>query len=384
MGNGEQHKALRVLHLFSNCKWTGPAEPALNLCVALRAAGVEADFACAPDAGDSINMVMETARDRDIEPVLDLHLKKHQNPLRNWQDRATLKKILQRTRYDLIHCHLNNDHAIAAPVAKALGIPLVRMSYEGDGLEVSPRNQKLLESTDYLIQPAQVALDADAQHFNYPKDKMCVVPGAIDTERFDPQREVPDGRKWLKIPHDAFVVGIVARMQTHRRYEDLFEALHKLIQQNPNTHLIVVGRGTNQEKVGFQPVRDLGLEDNVHFTGYVGGENYVGMLKALDAGIYLVPGSDGTCRAVREILAMGKPVVAADRGMLREIVDHEKTGYIFDAHAQGLFEALNKLMQDRGHLRDMSRAACATAQERYSLDAQAKAVMAVYAQILSD
>ncbi len=33
---------MRVLHLFSNAKWTGPAEPALNLCVALRRAGVEA------------------------------------------------------------------------------------------------------------------------------------------------------------------------------------------------------------------------------------------------------------------------------------------------------------------------------------------------------
>ena len=43
---------MRVLHLFSNAKWTGPAEPALNLCVALRRYGVDADFACAPDAGE--------------------------------------------------------------------------------------------------------------------------------------------------------------------------------------------------------------------------------------------------------------------------------------------------------------------------------------------
>ena len=32
--------SIRVLHLFSNTKWTGPAEPALNLCVALRKIGV--------------------------------------------------------------------------------------------------------------------------------------------------------------------------------------------------------------------------------------------------------------------------------------------------------------------------------------------------------
>ena len=373
----------RVLHLFSNCKWTGPAEPALNLCVALRAAGMQADFAIAPDAGDSINMVVETARDRDIEPILDLHLKKHRNPVRNWQDQRTLDKLLKQTKYDLIHCHLNNDHCIAAPVAQKYGIPLVRMSYEGAGLPANPRNAKLLTQTDHIIQPAQAALEADAANFNFPQEKMTIVPGAIDTERFDATREVPDGRKWLKIPHDAFVVGIVARMQTHRRYEDLFEALHKLVQAQPNTHLIVVGRGTNQDKVGFQPVRDYGLENNVHFTGYISGENYVGMLKAFDAGIYLVPGSDGTCRAVREILAMGKPVVAADRGMLREIVDHEETGYIFDGSTQQLHDALHTLQQDRAHLRTLSQNARQTALTRYSLHAQANAVMAVYDQVLS-
>ena len=370
--------APRVLHLFSNCKWTGPAEPALNLCVALRAAGVHADFACAPDAGDSINMVVETARDRDIEPILSMHLKKHRHPLYNWQDRKTLKRLLQEGNYDLVHCHLNNDHIIAAPVAKSLGIPLIRMSYEGAGLPVNGLNGKLLSSTAHLIEPSQQALDADAKNFNFDSSRMSVVPGAIDTGRFDPARQVPDGRSWLKVPQDAFVVGIVARMQTHRRYEDLFEALHRLVQAHANTHLIVVGRGTNQEKVGFQPVRDYGLEDHVHFTGYISGENYVGMLKAFDVGIYLVPGSDGTCRAVREILAMGKPVVAADRGMLPEIVDHEETGYIFDGSADGLFDALHGLLKDRNRLRDMGRNARATAVERYSLSAQAKAVMEVY------
>ena len=62
---------LRVLHLFSNSKWTGPAEPALNLCIGLRALGVHADFACAPNAGASVNKVAETARDRVLAQAID-------------------------------------------------------------------------------------------------------------------------------------------------------------------------------------------------------------------------------------------------------------------------------------------------------------------------
>ena len=36
---------MKILHLFSNAKFTGPAELALNLCVTLRSLGVDADLA---------------------------------------------------------------------------------------------------------------------------------------------------------------------------------------------------------------------------------------------------------------------------------------------------------------------------------------------------
>jgi hypothetical protein len=37
---------VKVLHLFANWKWTGPAEPAVNLAAALRDRGVSVEFAC--------------------------------------------------------------------------------------------------------------------------------------------------------------------------------------------------------------------------------------------------------------------------------------------------------------------------------------------------
>lgn len=371
---------MRVLHLFSNAKWTGPAEPALNLCVALRRAGVEADFACAPDAGKSINKVVETARDRGIEPILRFGLRKHRNPLFNWLDARALRRYLREHPYDLIHCHLDNDHRIAA--AASTGLPLVRSSYYGEGVPPGGDRGKVLRTAAFLIEPSRIALDHDARTFGFPTDRMEVVPGAVDTERFDPVREVPDGRRRLGIPYDAFVVGIVARMQTHRRYEDFWRALRQLADARPNVHVIVVGRGTRQEQVGMRPVRELGLEDRVHFPGYVDGEDYVGMLKAFDVKVYLVPGSDGTCRAVREALAMARPVVAADRGMLREIIDDGENGFLFDGDADGLARILESLASDRARTRRLGQAARDKALREFSLDVQARRVTDIYRRIL--
>jgi glycosyltransferase involved in cell wall biosynthesis len=130
-------------------------------------------------------------------------------------------------------------------------------------------------------------------------------------------------------------------------------------------------------------VKRLGLQDRVHFPGYLDGENYVGMLKAFSVKAFLTPGSDGTCRAVRECMAMRKPVVAADRGMLREIVDDGRDGIVCDGSADALFEALDRLASDRQLAHAMGLAARETAVARYSLEAQAGAVVKVYEQVLA-
>ncbi len=369
---------MRVLHLFSNAKWTGPAEPALNLCVGLRARGIAADFACSPDAGENINKIIETARDRGIEPITDLYLHKHRHPIKNYLDRRGLAGILRNRPYDVIHCHLDNDHGIAAGPANVAGIPLVRSSYFGLGLPEGRRHARLLARTAFLIEPSHAALEHDLAAFQYPRERAAVVSGAVDVARFDPARPTPDGRHRLNLPADALVIGIVARLQTHRHYDDLFEAMRRLVNDLPRAHLIVVGRGTRQEQVGFEPVRRLGLAEHVHFAGFLDSEDYVGMLRAFDMGVFLTPGSDGACRAVREMMAMGKPVVAARRGMLPEIVTHEEEGLIVDGAPDALHDAFQRLARRRDYRHALGRAAREKAVERYSLEAQSDAVIAIY------
>jgi len=375
---------MRVLHLFSNYRWTGPAEPALNLCLALRAQGVEADFACAPGPPRVLNKIVETARDNDLEPLLDLHLSKHRRLFHDWRDRRALPGLLGRGGYELVHCHLNNDHRIASGPAARAGLPLVRSSYEGTGFPRTAACARLLSRSARIIEPSQMAARHDATAFGLPPERLQVIVPAVDVERFDPAREVPDGRRWLGIPPEAFVVGLVARMQTHRRYEDFFEAVRRLVAGGVRVHAVVVGRGTKQEQVARTPVRALGLEHCVHFPGYLSGDDYVGMLKAFDAQVYLVPGTDGTCRAVREAMALARPVVVADRGMLRELVEHGRTGLVCDGTAEGLHAALRRLAGNRQEARALGRAAREVAVRAYAPEVQARAVAAVYEAVLRE
>jgi len=374
---------MKILHLFSNARWTGPAEPALTLCAELRKLGVDAEFACPPSAPGSPYTLLDTARDWGIEPIRDFTLSKHENPWINWQDRRKLAAYLRANPYDLVHCHLNNDHRIACGAVRGLGIPLVRSNYEGLGFSEPRRVARLLEQTAALLDPSNAARDHDLAQFGLRKESVHVVPSAIDTARFDPGRDLPDIRTPLNIPPDAFVVGIVARMQPHRHFDDLWDALQRLIGENPNVHGLIVGRGTRQETVARKPVRDRGLEAKVHFSGFLRGEEYVAAVKAFDVKVFLVPGTDGTCRAVREAMSMGKPGVVSNRGMLPEIVDHSVNGLVFGSTADELYTALRSLAGDRDRVRAMGEAARKKALEAFSPGHQAKAVRSIYETILA-
>jgi len=373
---------MKILHLFSNAKWTGPAEPALTLCAELRKLGVDTDFACPPTAPGSPYTLLDTAREWGIEPIRDFTLSKHENPWINWQDRRKLAAYLRDNPYDLVHCHLNNDHRIACSAVRGLDIPVVRSNYEGLGFSDPRRVKPLLKKTTVLLDPSKIARDRDCQEFGLKKDAVHVIPNAIDTTRFDPDRDLPNIRARLKIPAEAFVVGIVARMQTHRHFDDLWDALKKVIDENSNVHALVVGRGTRQETVALQPVRERNLQNKVHFSGFLRVDEYVAAVNAFDVKVFLVPGTDGTCRAVREAMAMGKPGVVSNRGMLPEIVNDGVNGLVFGSTANELYTALRSLADDRDRVKAMGDAAREKAIAAFSPKHQAEAVRTVYESIL--
>ena len=54
---------------------------------------MEADFACGPGNDDRINQIVEEARDKEIEPILDFYLEKHRHIVTNFRDSRTLTRL---------------------------------------------------------------------------------------------------------------------------------------------------------------------------------------------------------------------------------------------------------------------------------------------------
>jgi glycosyltransferase involved in cell wall biosynthesis len=313
-----------------------------------------------------------------------LYLNKHFNLWQNVRDVFGVRASIRRHRVELIHTHLPNDHLLTAGALSldANRVPVIRTIYDGWELQPSLRNRLLLNHyTDALITVSDVSRRAISRAFTLPADRVRTICPGVDCERFNPLVDGSAARKRYGIGSNDPVVGIVARVQKHRRFEVLIEALSKAIKAIPRLKALIIGRGTHIEELAVKPVRELKLENNIILTGYY-LDGYPGLLAALDVKIFLVPGSDGSCRAVREAMAMGKPVIAAHRGILPELVEDGVSGMVVDDTPDNLAQAIIRLANDESLRRKMGEAARRRICREYSLVVQLEKLECVYRQLL--
>ena len=134
---------------------------------------------------------------------------------------------------------------------------------------------------------------------------------------------------------------------------------------------MLLGRGNAQDtaRLVHEPIRALGIEAQVLLPGYLYEPEYSLALRGLDAFLFLVPGSDGTCRAVREVMALGVPVVATPRGILPDLlgpapsVDPDAPcGMVSEESVDEMAAALAQLVDDPELARRLGSAARARAE----------------------
>ena len=371
---------MRILHLFSNWKWTGPAEHALHAATFFAKRGHDLIFACGKPPADAEDSLEMRAMKSGLNHASAFYLNKHVHIWQDAVDVVRLTRFIKKEDIDLIHTHLFNDHFVAGVAARCLSkrVFVVRTVYDGLGLRCSMRNRLLLSHlTDGLIVVSEASKDTIKRNFHYSSEKMWTICPGVDCDRFNPCMKGSNVRKRFGIGLGDPVVGIVARVQPHRRFEIFLKSIEYAVKEVPRLKIFIIGRGTHIQEVAMKPVEALGLQDHVVFTGYR-LDDYTDILAALDIKVFLVPGSDGSCRAVREAMAMGIPVIVANRGMLPEIVEDGMSGMVVEDTPENLGHAIVRLATDAWLRKKMGEAARKRMVEYFNLDTQLEKIEGVY------
>jgi glycosyltransferase involved in cell wall biosynthesis len=345
----------------------------LRLAEGLRARGHQVWLACpeAPDAGGGL---AERARLAGFAPALVLSRGRGARPLRDAGDARALRAFVRAQGVEVVHAWHTRDHLLALRARRGSVARVVRSFREACAIPATPWNRWLFgPGCDGLWCASPGAARRNARlRGGRP---LAGGFGAVDLGRFVPGAPPPGVRAALGLAPEDRVVGIVARVQRRRRFDLLLEAARRLFEKEPRARLLVVGRGTHREDVAVRPAAALG--DRVVFAGYR-SDDYLDVLRAIDVFTLLVPGSDGTCRAVLEAAACGIPAVVTRRDALPEIVADEETGLVVDEDPDALAAAWGLLLADADRCRSLGAAAARRARTLFSPERLADDVEALY------
>lgn len=162
----------------------------------------------------------------------------------------------------------------------------------------------------------------------------------------------------------------LGRLKRYKRVDLVLRAVAKLRERGTRARMIVAGRGDARPTLE-DTARRLGIDDGVHFAGFVPDEQKNELLSRSWVHALTSP-KEGWGITSIEASACGTPTVASDSPGLRETVRHGETGLLVphgdvDALASALGRVLNPATRDR-----MGVAARAMAQ-RYTWDGVADA-----------
>ncbi|MCP4006969.1 MAG: glycosyltransferase family 4 protein [bacterium] len=376
---------MKILHVTGDWKWTGPAEPMLHAVTGLRERGHEVDLVCPSAPPDEDGGVEVHARNRGLDPVLTLAPGQGFRPFRDRQDVRRLRELLANRGYDVIHAHHTRDHILLLRARRRGQGKLVVSWHHGDPIPPNLWNRWLFGPTgsDAVAVLTQELAEVTRKSIGGIASRVGVVPGCVDSQRFSPREPSETLQNKLGLAPDSRVIGLVARLQLHRRVDLLLDAFACALREVPNLRLLVMGRGTHQKEVLTDPVRRLGLEHAVIHDGYR-GDDYLDALAQLNALVFLVPGSDGSCRAVLEAMSMEIPPIASRRGALPSTVTDRKTGRLVDESVESLAAAFIDLSREPERWREWGRAARRSVLEKHAVAHYAQELEKLYHSAIQD
>lgn len=383
------HRGLRILMFCSYFppEYSGAALQAITLAKELRRLGHHVEFATERWPGLTADDEFQGFRVTRLEGGRGI---KHRE-FRLWWNLYQLLRN-RRNDFDVLHTHgAYYKNAIAGPFAKLFRMKsLAKASLANDDLRglghtLSGRiHLKMLRRIDACI---AVSHDLEREFITggVPADRVYYLPNAVDLTRFFPASE--GEKKALRaqygLPQNKRIILYVGVFDQRKNIGWL---IHEWLSGKGfglNAILVAVGPQSRDDPQGsFKQQLKLQAQRNGDLISIKDEAAAVAdYYRAAD--LFIMPSlSEGLPNAVLEAMASGLPCVAANVSGTREIVEHGRTGYLFEADdLEGLHAALHKVFEEAGG--SFGRQARRKVENTFSIEKLARRYLELYYALMN-
>jgi len=285
---------------------------------------------------------------------------------------------LWRRRTPLVWHARRNDEMIIGLLLRALGWPL-RLVFTSAG----QRHHKRL--TRWLIGNMDAIIATSEASASYLKREATIIPHGVDTDVYAPPDDRAAAFAESGLP-GRYAVGCFGRIRAQKGSDVFVDAMCRLLPRYPDFTAVMVG-AIVPEQAGFagdlkRRIEAAGLTSRIVITGELAIEEVQRWYRRLT--IYAFTSrNEGFGLTLIEAMAAGVGLVAARAGAAELVVEDGVTGVLVAAgDADALAAALEPLMRDVAAASAMGARARQRVLEKFSLDAEARAIAEVYRRLI--
>ncbi len=201
----------------------------------------------------------------------------------------------------------------------------------------------------------------------------------VDLERFDEATGGELIRAEFGIPADAPLAVVVGRLEPEKGHPTLIEAWPVVHHHFPSAHLLVVGEGSERDRLEGLAAAHLRAEiccASVHFLGR--REDVPQILAA--ANVVVMPSyREAQGLAIVEALAAHRPVVASNVGGIPEMIRSGENGILVPSQdPSALASAIGLLFRDRALANKLASAGHELVHQKFCVDDMLRDIEAIY------
>lgn len=285
---------------------------------------------------------------------------------------------LWRRRTPLVWHARRNNEMIAGVALKALGWPLKLLFTSAGQRHHSWITRWLIRRMDAIIATSEVSA-------SYLKREATVITHGVDTQRYAPSPDRAAAFAESGLP-GLYAIGCFGRVRAQKGTDLFVAAMCDLLPRHPDFSAVVVGQITQDQSAFADGLRAkiaaAGLQDRIVMTGELPIDDVVNWYRRLT--IYAFTSrNEGFGLTLIEAMASGAALVATRAGAA-EIVVSGGTGKLVPVDdASALAAAIEPLMRDPALAEAMGARGQAHVLAKFSIEAEAEKIAAVYRQLLT-
>jgi glycosyltransferase involved in cell wall biosynthesis len=194
---------------------------------------------------------------------------------------------------------------------------------EGEGA-LAVFGKEMVERAVYRRASRAIVLSAAfrdilAQRYRVPEQRIHVIPGGVDVDRFAIATSRDDCRRALGWPEGRPIVLCVRRLVRRVGVDTLVDAAAELRRRVPEALVLIAGRGPLRDELEARIVA-RGLANHVRMLGFVADSALPAAYRAADLTVVPTAALEGFGLVTAESLAAGTPCVVTPVGGLTDVV----------------------------------------------------------------